>query len=72
LAKQARISGSVHLAARISTDGHIEDLRVVGGHPMLVQAALDAVRQWVYKPTLLNGVPVEVLTDIMVNFTLNQ
>ena len=72
LARQARISGSVRLAARISADGHIQDLRVMSGHPMLVQAALDAVRQWIYKPTLLNAKPVEVVTDIMVNFTLNQ
>jgi periplasmic protein TonB len=72
LARQARISGVVRLAARISTDGHIQDLRLVSGHPMLSQAAIDAVRQWVYKPTLLNREPVEVLTEIMVNFTLNQ
>jgi len=71
LAKQARISGTVHLAAHIAADGHIQGLQVISGHPMLVQAALDAVRQWNYKPTLLNGEPVEVLTEIMVNFTLN-
>jgi len=72
LAKQARISGTVRLAARISADGHIRDLRVMSGHPMLVQSALDAVGQWVYKPTLLNAQPVEVLTEIMVNFVLSQ
>jgi len=70
LAKQARISGTVSLAARISADGHIRDLRVAGGHPMLIAAAIEAVRQWVYQPTLLNGQPVEVLTDIQVNFVL--
>jgi protein TonB len=70
LAKQARISGTVMLAAHISTDGHIQNLRVISGHPMLVQAAIEAVRQWVYRPTLLNGQPVEVLTDIQVNFAL--
>ena len=70
LAKQARISGTVRLAAQISADGHIEDLRVVSGHPMLIQAAIEAVRQWVYRPTLLNGEPVEVLTEIQVNFIL--
>ena len=72
LARQARISGVVRLAARISTDGHIEDLTLISGHPMLSQAAIDAVRQWVYKPTLLNREPVQVLTEIQVNFTLNQ
>jgi protein TonB len=72
LAKQARISGTVRLAAQISADGHIRGLRVITGHPMLVQAAIDAVSQWVYQPTLLSGQPVEVLTDIMVNFVLSQ
>jgi protein TonB len=70
LAKQARISGTVRLAALISADGRIRDLRVVSGHPMLIQAAIEAVRQWVYRPTLLNGEPVEVQTDIEVNFVL--
>jgi protein TonB len=60
------------IAARISPDGRIRDLHVISGHPMLVKAALEAVRQWVYAPTLLNGRPVEVVTDIVVNFTLNQ
>jgi protein TonB len=72
LAKQARISGVVHLAAVISKDGTIQDLKAVGGHPLLIPAALEAVRQWVYQPTLLNGEPVEVVTQIDVNFTLSQ
>ncbi len=72
LAKQARISGTVKLSALIGKDGTIQNLSVVTGHPLLVQAALDAVRQWVYQPTLLNGEPVEVATEIDVNFTLNQ
>jgi protein TonB len=72
LAKQARISGTVRLAAEISADGHIANLRVITGHPMLVKAALDAVGHWIYKPTLLNGRPVVVLTEIQVNFVLNQ
>jgi protein TonB len=71
LAKQARIAGTVSLAAQISADGHIRDLRVNSGHPMLIQAAIEAVRQWIYHPTLLNGQPVEVLTVIEVNFVLN-
>lgn len=71
LARQARISGTVQLVGVIARDGTIEDLRVVSGHPLLVKAALDAVRQWVYKPTLLNGEPVEVICPIDVHFTLN-
>jgi len=71
LARQARIQGSVTLDAVISTDGIIENLRVTGGHPMLVPAAIEAVKQWRYKPYLLNGNPVEVQTTITVNFTLN-
>lgn len=72
LARQARISGAVRLAAVISEVGAIEELRVVAGHPLLVQAAVDAVRQWRYRPTLLNGQPVKVETTIEVNFTLQQ
>ena len=69
LAKQARIQGKVMLNAVIGKDGAIQNLTVASGHPLLVQAALDAVRQWVYQPTLLNGEPVEVVTQIEVNFT---
>jgi len=72
LAKQARISGTVELSAIIGRDGRVQDLKVVKGHPLLVQAALDAVKNWVYRPTLLNGEPVEVSTTIDVNFTLSQ
>ncbi len=71
LAKQARISGSVVIAALIGKDGSIQNLKVVSGHPMLTSAALDAVRQWKYKPYFLNGEPVEVDTQITVNFTLS-
>ena len=60
LAKQARISGVVKLSAVISKDGTIKELQVISGHPLLVPAALEAVKQWVYQPTLLNGEPVEV------------
>jgi len=70
LAKQARISGSVVLQAVIGKDGSIENLRAVSGHPMLIQSAIDAVRQWKYKPYFLNGEPVEVDTQVTVNFTL--
>ena len=70
LAKQARISGSVVLQAVIGKDGSIENLHAVSGHPMLIQSAIDAVRQWKYKPYFLNGEPVEVDTQVTVNFTL--
>ena len=65
-----RVSGSVHLAAIIGADGRIRELQVLGGHPFLVQAAVNAVREWVYMPTMLNGAPVEVMTDITVTFYL--
>jgi protein TonB len=70
LARQARISGTVVLRAVISKDGSIENLSLVSGHPMLAPAAIDAVKQWKYKPYLLNGEPVEVDTEVQVNFTL--
>jgi periplasmic protein TonB len=72
LAKQARISGHVILNAVIGKDGTIKDLTFASGHPLLVPAAMEAVKQWVYQPTLLNGEPVEVVTQIDVNFTLSQ
>jgi TonB family protein len=72
LAKQARIQGTVSFAATIGTDGTIANLELLSGHPLLAAPATDAVRQWVYKPTLLNGQPVEVETQIDVNFTLTQ
>jgi protein TonB len=70
LARQARIQGEVRLRAIISKTGIIENLTVLGGHVMLVAAALEAVRQWRYRPYILNGEPVEVETEITVNFTL--
>jgi len=71
LARQARIQGQVVLQAVISKDGSIEGLRLVSGHPMLAPAALDAVKQWKYKPYFLNGEPVEVETQITVIFSLS-
>src|ERR1700688_222843 len=71
LARTARVQGSVLLAAVIGKDGTIQNLHVVSGHPLLTQAALDAVRQWRYKPYILNGEPVEVDTQVTVNFTLS-
>jgi periplasmic protein TonB len=70
LARQARIQGTVILQAQISKDGSIENLTLVSGHPMLAPAAIEAVKQWKYKPYLLNGEPVEVDTQVQVNFTL--
>jgi periplasmic protein TonB len=72
LARQTRVSGTVRLHAIISKDGSVQQLEVMSGHPLLVQAALDAVRQWRYRPTLLNGEPVEVDTTIDVIFSLNS
>jgi protein TonB len=72
LAKQARIQGTVKLQAIIAKDGTIMQLEMISGHPLLQQAALQAVSQWRYKPTLLNGEPVEVITTIDVVFTLSS
>lgn len=72
IAVETHTQGTVVLAAVISTQGTIENLRVVGGPPMLRQSALDAVRQWHYRPYMLNGEPVEVETTINVVFTLNN
>jgi protein TonB len=71
LARQARIQGQVLLQAEISRDGTIENLHLISGHPMLAPAAIEAVKQWRYKPYILNGEPVEVETQITVNFTLS-
>jgi TonB family protein len=72
VARQARISGTVSLQALIGPDGHIQSLTVISGHPLLRQAALDAVKQWVYQPTLLNEKPVSVSTTIDVIFSLSE
>lgn len=72
LAKAARISGVVRLAAVIAKDGTIQKLQLLSGPPLLVKAAMDAVQQWRYKPTMLNGEPVEVITEIEVNFILSN
>ena len=62
----------MRFTAVIGKDGTIQNLQLVSGHPLLVQAAQDAVRQWLYKPTMLNNEAVEVITQIDVNFTLTQ
>ena len=71
IARQARVQGAVELRAIISKNGTIENLLVVSGHPMLSAAAIEAVRQWRYRPYLLNGEPIEVETEITVNFLLS-
>jgi periplasmic protein TonB len=71
LARAARIQGQVLLQAVISKEGTIENLRVLAGHPMLVPAAIEAVRKWRYRPYILNNEPVEVETQITVNFSLS-
>jgi periplasmic protein TonB len=71
LARTARIQGQVSLQAVISEQGAIENLRMLAGHPMLARAAIEAVRQWRYHPYILNNEPVEVETEITVNFSLD-
>jgi periplasmic protein TonB len=72
LARSARVQGVVEFTAVISKQGTIENLQLVRGHPLLVTAAREAILQWRYRRTMLNGEPVEVITNILVNFTLNQ
>lgn len=72
IAKRARVQGTVKLHAIISAQGGIESLQVVEGHPMLVAAAMDAVKQWRYKPYMLDGQPVEVETTVFVNFHIDR
>ena len=72
LARQARVAGTVRLTAIVGRDGAIRNLQVMSGHPLLTPSALEAVKQWRYQPTLLNDEPVEVITQIDVNFTLSR
>lgn len=72
LTRMTRIQGEVCLEAVISADGRIQNLQVSSGHPLLIKAALEAVAQWRYQPTLLNGEPVEVQTEIEVKFILAE
>ena len=71
-AKRDRIQGTVSLQIMIDKSGHVENISVTGGPQELVQSSIDAVQQWVYKPTLLNGEPVAVITTVDVNYTLAQ
>lgn len=70
IAKQAGVSGVVKIEAIIGRDGTIRKLEVHSGHPLLIKPAMDAVKQWRYRPTILNGEPVEVLTQVEVRFVL--
>ena len=70
IAQSARVQGIVILEATIGPDGRVQDVRVLRSIPLLDAAAIDAVKQWVYTPTLLNGVPVPVIMTVTVNFTL--
>jgi protein TonB len=72
LAKMARIQGTVQLEAVISTGGTIQALKVVSGHPLLVNAAVESVSRWRYQPTLLNGEPVAVIMEVAVIFHLGD
>jgi protein TonB len=70
IAQSARVSGVVIIEATIGADGRVKDAKVLRSIPLLDQSALDAVKQWVFTPTLLNGVPVPVIMTVTVNFTL--
>jgi protein TonB len=72
LARQMHKEGTVELRATISADGEVRDVQILSGDPMLVKSARDAVSQWRFRPTLLNGVAVEVVTFITVNFHIGQ
>lgn len=72
LAQQARIQGNVILEARIGESGSLADIRMIAGHPMLVPAAIEAVRHWKYEPFQVGGKPVSVVTDILITFGDNK
>ena len=72
LARQTHLSGTVIIEAVLDESGNVVEMKVVSGHPLLLQAALDAVRQWKYEPTYLNDIPVAVQMNISVTFTLSQ
>lgn len=72
VAKAAHVQGVVVLHALISKQGTIEDLKVISGPPLLTASAIDAVKNWTYRPYILNGEPTEVETTINVNFTFGD
>lgn len=72
MAKAAKIQGVVRLNVTVGRDGTVQHIEAISGHPLLVPPAQEAVKQWEYRPTLLNGQPVEVLTQVDVNFSLRE
>jgi protein TonB len=72
LARQSGAAGEVILSAMVGVDGKVKDVKVVSGHPLLRNAAIAAVKQWVYRPTLLNGQPIEAETRILLNFVARR
>jgi len=72
LAKQAHLEGTVRMYVLIARDGTVERIRVIDGHPFLIPAAMDAVKQWQYRPTYRFGLPVRVLTMVSVNFSFRN
>lgn len=72
LARQARIEGTVQLLARIDTDGAMEQLKLIDGHPLLVPSAIDAAKQWRYRPAFRDGVAVPVITVLTITFRMNR
>jgi protein TonB len=72
LARESGASGVVELTATVGADGHVKAVKVVRGHPLLRQAAVDAVKQWIYRPTMLNGSPVETQTQVLLNFKADR
>jgi protein TonB len=72
MAREARVSSVVILEAVIGTDGRVDRVKVLRGHPLLNDSAIEAVKQWVYSPTTLNGVAVPVIMTVTVNFKLDN
>jgi len=72
LAKRARVQGIVILQVTVDETGSVGAIKIIRGHPLLSPPALEAVRQWKYSPTILNGEPVQVVATVTVNFVLSQ
>jgi TonB family protein len=72
LARQAKVQGTVNLTVILTEEGTVRTVEVIAGHPLLIPAAVEAVKQWRYRPTLLNGSPVEVQTTVDINFSLSE
>ena len=68
LARQAKVSGVVILDVVVDSTGNVTDIKVVSGHPLLIQAAIDSVKQWVYQPFAIGGAPADVVSTVTINF----